>query len=459
MSRAEHSVAMTGEVDRIAKNHLLRSDGQEDICFALWYPSQGQSRETALIQRIILPKEGDRNVHGNVSFNPAFLERALGEAKSAGAGLAMLHSHPRGRGWQSMSPDDIVAERNNAGAVFGATGLPFVGMTIAGDGAWSARFWKRSAPRTYERNWCATVRVTGEQLQVTYMDSLAPPPRSTRMQVRTVSAWGEDSQANLARLRVGIIGAGSVGGFIAESLARTGFEDVVLIDFDSIEIHNLDRLLYATQADIGRSKVETLTEHLRKSATAEQFLAKPVMGAVYENDGYRAALDCDVLFSCVDRPWGRHVLNGIAYAHLIPVVDGGIHVRVNRHGKLAAADWCAHTAMFGRPCLQCLGQYDPGLVQTEREGNLDDPKYIEGLPNGHPLKARENVFAFSMACASMQMLQMLSLALAPLNQSDPGAQRYHFVGNAMEKPRYIACHPECLFPSLVARGERSSFAR
>ncbi len=68
MSRVERSVAMTAEVDREARNHLLRGDLQEDLCFALWYPSQGRHRKTAIIQRLILPGKGDRNVHGNVSF-------------------------------------------------------------------------------------------------------------------------------------------------------------------------------------------------------------------------------------------------------------------------------------------------------------------------------------------------------------------------------------------------------
>jgi molybdopterin-synthase adenylyltransferase len=196
-----------------------------------------------------------------------------------------------------------------------------------------------------------------------------------------------------------------------------------------------------------------LAARMSSIATAASFHADAVVAAVYEEAGFRAALDCDLLFACVDRPWGRYVLNLIAYAHLIPVVDGGIAVRTNRLGKLAAADWRAHTATVGRACLQCLGQYDSGLVQTEREGHLDDPRYIAGLPKGHPLKQRENVFAFSMCCASLQTLQMLALALAPLDQPNPGAQIYHFVGGFMEEPTFGECHSECLFPRLIAYGD------
>ena len=234
-----------------------------------------------------------------------------------------------------------------------------------------------------------TVRVVGDSLRVTFMDRLAPAPRATEQQIRTVSAWGEESQANLVRLRVGIVGAGSVGGMIAEALARTGFEDVLLVDFDVVKTHNLDRLNYATKWDVGRNKVEVLADHLAGTRHGMRASgSQTVAAAVYEEEGYRAALDCDLLFSCVDRPWGRYVLNLIAYSHLIPVIDGGIRARTNRLGKIAAADWRAHTATIGRPCLQCLGQYDPGHVQLERDGLLDDPKYIEGLPRTISLKSR-----------------------------------------------------------------------
>lgn len=457
MSRVACSVAMTEAVHQAAQKHLIREDGQEDICFALWRPSTGATRRTALIDRLILPGPGDRRLHGNVSFEPQFFERAMAQAAASGAGMAMMHSHPLGLGWQGMSDPDVIAEQSNAGSVWGATDRPFLGLTTAGDGAWSARFWDRIAPRKYEGRWCGCVRVVGEKLTPTFMNQLAPVPKVIESQLRTISAWGDICHADLTRLRIGVIGAGSVGGFVAEALARTGFEDVTLIDFDLIKPHNLDRLLYAFQQDVGKPKAEVLAARLADSATANGFKAKVNIGAVYEEDAYRDALDCDVIFSCVDRPWGRHVLNQIAYAHLIPVIDGGILVRTNRSKHLASADWTAQTIGVGRPCLQCLGQYDAGFVQLEREGKLDDPKYIEGLPDDHPLKVRQNVFAFSMACASLQVLQLLNLVIAPLGISNSGRQRYHFVDSKMESNSFTDCHRNCLQPSQVGLGDDSKF--
>lgn len=172
----------------------------------------------------------------------------------------------------------------------------------------------------------------------------------------------------------------------------------------------------------------------------------------------RAALDCDVLSSCVDRPWPRFALNLIAYAHLIPVVDGGIRIEVTRQQRLKAADLRAHVAAPGRPCLLCLGQYDPALVSDERAGLLDDPKYIQGLSVSHPLRRGENVFAFSTATAAYELLQMLMMVVAPMGIASPGAQFYHFVPGLLDQPLFEPCTHTCAFPSLVARGDHSGFS-
>jgi hypothetical protein len=46
------SVAMTDTVADKLANHLLRLDGEEDLCFAIWHPSVGRTRTTAVINSI-----------------------------------------------------------------------------------------------------------------------------------------------------------------------------------------------------------------------------------------------------------------------------------------------------------------------------------------------------------------------------------------------------------------------
>lgn len=425
-----YSAAIATETQARLAAHLERADRQEDLCFAVYRAGGGRQRTTALIGEPILPQDGEREVHGNASFTGGYFLRALDQASAKNAGLALLHSHPGGRGWQDMSSDDVATEHGYAAQAQAVLGLPLVGLTLAtGDRAWSARIWRRVGRGDYPRTDCETVRVVGEQMRVIYHPRLRPgPPPSGRL-IRTLAAWGEEVQADLARLRIGVIGVGSVGALVAETLARIGIEHVILIDFDSVKRHNLDRLLHARPTDVAlaRSKVETLLPALRRSATARDPRIEALEASVVEEAGWRAALDCDLLFSCVDRPWPRAVLNLAAYAHLIPVIDGGILVTTRGGAGMLSADWKAHVAAPGRRCLECLGQYDPGLVSVERDGLLEDPSYVAGLPSDHPLRVTANVFPFSMSTAAFEVLQLVSMVAAPNGICDLGAQTYHAV--------------------------------
>ena len=149
----------------------------------------------------------------------------------------------------------------------------------------------------------------------------------------------------------------------------------------------------------------------------------------------------------------HYVLNLIAYVHLIPVIDGGIAVHTKENGSLQGADWQAHVAAPTRRCLECLGQYDSGYVELERRGDLDEPTYIQTLPKDNILKRNENVFPFSSNLASLQVLQMLSMVVAPLGISDIGTQNYHFVLGTMDVYHLGSCYGYCPYPSLMAMGD------
>lgn len=276
-------------------------------------------------------------------------------------------------------------------------------------------------------------------------------PHTVRL-TRTVQTWGQPAHDDLTRMRVGVIGAGSVAALVGEALARTGFRHVDIIDFDLVEEHNLDRLLHATADDIGRSKSELLATRIASHAVAADAVMTAYDDSVVEPTGWQRALDCDVLFCCVDRPWPRFALNVAAYAHLIPVIDGGVAVDV-AGGELFGAEWRAHLVGPGRRCLECLGQYDPVDVSLERTGLLEDPTYINGLPATHHLRRRENVFAFSMACASAQVLEFLRAVLAPGGIPDAGAALHHWTTGTTDRDG-ADCNDSCPFSTtLLGRGD------
>lgn len=135
-----------------------------------------------------------------------------------------------------MNDDDVNAELGNAAAVKAATALPFVGLTLAGDGTWSARFWLKPQPRTYTRNCCTHFRIVGERLTLSFNEALVPKPHFKESLSRAVSAWGAGSQADLVRIRIGVISAESIGSIVAEALARIGIRHITLLDFDTLHM-------------------------------------------------------------------------------------------------------------------------------------------------------------------------------------------------------------------------------
>lgn len=447
-----YSVALQQTANKKLLKHLIRKDGQEDLCFALYEIGTGIERITGLITDIILPIEEDRNVHGNVSFNSCFFDKVIRIALNKNKGIVFMHSHPS-IGWQGMSKDDIDTEKMLASRVKAITNKSLIGMTLGSDGAWSARFWVKTKPKQYMINWCESVRIVGAKFSVTFNDNILPVPRFDERFVRTISAWGEKRQSDISRLKVGIVGVGSVGSQIAEALLRTGILDISLIDFDIIKSKNLDRLHGIMPSKVGFLKTETYAKVLNNFKLYPKQCINSIPYSIAEEYGLNRALDCDIIFCCVDRPWPRFILNCIAYAYLIPVIDGGIDASFSKKSNnLEQARWRTYTACPERRCMKCMEQYTPEDVSLEQSGLLEDQNYIKGLPDDHFSKRGENVYAFSLGLAGLQMQQFLSLVLTPKGVYY-GAKEMDFTTGNIDADFKFECNTNCEFHSLVARGD------
>ena len=73
---------------------------------------------------------------------------------------------------------------------------------------------------------------------------------------RITNLIGKDSFKNLQNIKVLIVGVGGVGGYALETLVRSGVLNIDIIDFDKIDITNLNRQIITNQNNIGKYKVE-----------------------------------------------------------------------------------------------------------------------------------------------------------------------------------------------------------
>ena len=82
------------------------------------------------------------------------------------------------------------------------------------------------------------------------------------MFTRSIQLLGQEAFDALAQARVILFGVGGVGGWCAESLVRTGIGHLTIVDFDAVDVTNLNRQVVATSDNVGQSKVLEMQKRL-----------------------------------------------------------------------------------------------------------------------------------------------------------------------------------------------------
>jgi molybdopterin/thiamine biosynthesis adenylyltransferase len=131
-----------------------------------------------------------------------------------------------------------------------------------------------------------------------------------------------EEQLMLFRSRVAVIGCGGLGGYVIEELARLGVGELVAIDPDIFEEHNLNRQILSTPATLGKAKVEAASERVAEINPAVTVTA--VKDAFCLANGFELLAGCQVVVDALDSISYRLELAEVSNLSGIPMVHGAI---------------------------------------------------------------------------------------------------------------------------------------
>lgn len=289
----------------------------------------------------------------------------------------------------------------------------------------------------------SSVTVLGENLRPvlsTDVPGVSAEPNFSRQ-----APWftGE-GQSRLGRLRVAIVGAGGTGSLVLQQLAYLGVRDFVVIDPDSIEESNLNRLVTAVRADLGTLKA-VAARRLIRSIVPEASVQIETEG-VPSQASLRHLAEADVIFGCLDHDGPRYVLNSVARAYGIPYFDLATGITA-AGGSVSVAGGRLVVALSGGPCLHCVGELDLEEVRhwLKPPGErifAEERGYVRGLNVRAPSVISINGV---MAAIAVNEFAVLVSGVRQINH----VTDFDLLGRAREfsgqwvTPRRVGLVPEC----------------
>jgi hypothetical protein len=143
----------------------------------------------------------------------------------------------------------------------------------------------------------------------------------------------KDAIKVLMRKKVIIIGVGGIGTELIKHLVAVGINDIVVIDFDKVNIDNLNRQYIYKEKDVGKSKI-SVTKRLYNADIIG------INKKIKNNDDFKQVLlqhgDADIVVNCADIPpveINGHILSCLLSKN-IAFCSGGIGLNKGIWGPL-----------------------------------------------------------------------------------------------------------------------------
>jgi len=397
------ALRISGVHHQALSTHLFPGDGLEAVAFALCGRHRGDRGELLTVHRVVLvAHELCRRAWDHVTWPTDVLAPLLDEAKRKSLSIVKFHSHTGSYG--DFSPSDDASDRETFSSVSSwlDDGRPHGSAVMLPDG----RVFGRSIA---DHGWEPFTGITVVSDDISYRhadDDRAAAGADLEAQRQL---FGAGTTEALRKLRVGVVGVSGTGSIAVELLARLGIGALLMVDAETIEERNLNRILNSRRTDIGRPKVAVLAEAVRQMGLGTEVI--PLALNLYDRGAAGTIAECDVVFGCMDTAEGRHLLNRIATFYLVPYFDLGVHLSADGSGNISEASGVVHYIQPGRSSLLSRKAYTMRQVAAEGLRREDPATYRDQLQAGYIDNVGENspaVASVNAAVASLAVNEFLA---------------------------------------------------
>lgn len=213
---------------------------------------------------------------------------------------------------------------------------------------------------------------------------------------------------NIRAAHVIIFGIGGVGTWVAHELVSTGIKNLTLVDFDKVELSNLNRQFGFFEKDVGMFKIEALRNTLNR-----KFLDLNI-SLLYEKLDeqffLRNKTHADLIINCTDKPsvdFTSRIIDEYSKSSRIPIIIGGGY---NRHLTLIG-----QSIIPGKsPCFDCSTKE----FSNKTIFGFDQIKKLK--TKGRKLGTVSPLSVISSTFISFEAIKILSKVITPVNTSRRG---------------------------------------
>lgn len=138
----------------------------------------------------------------------------------------------------------------------------------------------------------------------------------------SIKGWGIETQIKLKHARVFIAGTGGLGSPLLFYLTVAGVGNLIICDFDTIELSNLNRQILHSDTNIDMQKVDsafsTLKDRNRNTSITR------IYEKLTRKNAEKLIGSAALIIDCLDNFQTRHVLNEYSVKKGIPMIHAGV---------------------------------------------------------------------------------------------------------------------------------------